>query len=269
MRKILFTDLDGTLLNDDSLVVGDMKKALDEMTKAGHILVLSSGRPLESILEVKRNARIDYPGVYIIATNGTLIYDCDNKKTVRNLTVSFDDVAAVWKMAEECKMHIQTYSDTHIICAREDEEIKFYRRRIHMPLLLSGNPSSVLKKEPNKLLAIDLYDHERIAAFGRKVEERFSARLQTVFSNPYYLEIFAKEAGKGSSLRYLCEYLDIPVENSIGAGDAQNDISMLEAAGLAVAMCNGDESVKKSADVITKRTNHECGLADVIYEYIL
>ena len=82
-------------------------------------------------------------------------------------------------------------------------------------------------------------------------------------------EIFAKEAGKGSSLRYLCEYLDIPVENSIGAGDAQNDISMLEAAGLAVAMCNGDESVKKSADVITKRTNHECGLADVIYEYIL
>ena len=86
---------------------------------------------------------------------------------------------------------------------------------------------------------------------------------------PLDLEIFAKEAGKGNGLRFLCDYLNVPVVNSIAAGDAQNDISMLEAAGLSVAMCNGDEDIKAMADVVTKRDNHECGLADVVYEFIL
>ena len=68
-----------------------------------------------------------------------------------------------------------------------------------------------------------------------------------------------KEAGKGSGLKFVCNYLNVPVENSIAAGDAQNDISMLEAAGLSVAMCNGDEDIKAMADIVTKRDNHECG----------
>ena len=269
MKKILFTDLDGTLLNKESRVVGEMRQALVDMCKAGHVLVLSSGRPLDSILEVMKDAGLDFPGMYVIANNGTLIYDCDNKKSLLELHVSYEDVNAIWELAKENGIHVQTYTDTHIISAEEDEEVQYYRRRIHLPLLLADNPVTVLDKEPYKVLCIDLEDHERIAAFQKKLHEQFSDRLQTVFSNPMYLEIFAKEAGKGNGLRFLCDYLNVPIENSIAAGDAQNDISMLEAAGLSVAMCNGDEDIKAMADVVTKRDNHECGLADVVYEFIL
>lgn len=269
MKMILFTDLDGTLLNKESRVVGEMRQALVDMCKAGHVLVLSSGRPLDSILEVMKDAELDFPGMYVIANNGTLIYDCDNKKSLLELRVSYEDVTAIWKLAKENGIHVQTYTDTHIISAEEDKEVQYYRRRIHLPLLLADNPVTVLDKEPYKVLCIDLEDHERIAAFQSKLHEQFSDRLQTVFSNPMYLEIFAKEAGKGNGLHFLCDYLNVPVANSIAAGDAQNDISMLDAAGLSVAMCNGDEDIKAAADVVTKRNNHECGLADVIYEYIL
>lgn len=269
MRRILFTDLDGTLLNNESRVVGKMRQALADMCMAGHVLVLSSGRPLDSILEVMKDAGLDFPGMYVIANNGTLVYDCDNKKSLLELRVPFDAVAEIWKLAAESGIHVQTYSSTHIICAEDDKEIQYYRKRIHLPLLLSDNPLEVLDKEPYKMLCIDLDDYDRIAAFQAMVHERFGDRLQTVFSNPHYLEIFVKEAGKGNGLKFMCDYLNVPVENSVAAGDAQNDISMLEAAGLSVAMCNGDDDIKAMADVITKRDNHDCGLADVVYEYIL
>ena len=269
MRRILFTDLDGTLLNNESRVVGKMRQALVDMCKTGHVLVLSSGRPLDSMQEVMCEAGLDFPGMYVIANNGALIYDCDNKRALSELRVSYEDVAGVWKLAKEYGVHVQTYTTTQIISREDNREVQYYRRKIHMPLILADNPLEVLNKEPYKLLCIDLDDHERITAFQAKVHEQFGERLQTVFSNPYYLEIFVKEAGKGNALRFLCNYLNVPIENSIAAGDAQNDISMLEAAGLSVAMCNGDEDIRAMADVVTKRDNHECGLADVVYEYIL
>lgn len=269
MKRILFTDLDGTLLNKESRVVGEMRQALVDMCEAGHVLVLSSGRPLDSILEVMNDAGLDLPGMYIIANNGTLIYDCDNEKTLLELRVAYEDVSAIWNLAKECGIHVQTYTDAHIISAEDDKEVQYYRRRIHLPLLLANDPLTVLDKEPYKVLCIDLEDHDRIAAFQTKLHEQFGDRLQTVFSNPNYLEVFVKEAGKGNGLKFVCDYLNVPVENSIAAGDAQNDISMLEAAGLSVAMCNGDKDIKAMADIVTKRDNHECGLADVVYEYIL
>lgn len=269
MKKILFADMDGTLLNKESRIANPMRQALEDMCKAGHVFVVASGRPLDSILEVMKDGGVEFPGVYIIANNGTLIYDCDTHKTIREFHVAYEDVAAIWKMAEEYGIHVHTYTDTHIVSSEEDKEVQYYRSRVHLPLILSQNPLDALKKEPNKLLCIDLERHDLLQKFQKVLQKEFGDRLQTVFSNPYFLEIFAKEAGKGNGLHYLCNYLDIPVENSIAAGDAQNDLSMLKEAGLSVAMCNGDDDIKKMADVITRRTNDECGLADVIYERIL
>jgi len=269
MRKILFTDLDGTLLNNRSQIDIEMKQALQDMTAAGHYLVLSSGRPLDSILEVKELAGINFPNVFIIANNGAIVYNCDTKEPVHEIRVSYEDVMNVWNFAKEHHIHVQTYTSDSIITATEDEEIIFYRQRIHLPLLLSDTPLNILKQPPHKLLLIDLHDHNRIAGIQTLLEQCYGNRLQTVFSNPYYLEVFAKEAGKGNSLRYLCNYLDIPVSASFAAGDAQNDLSMLQAAGTAIVMCNGTDVVKKHADIITKRSNDACGLADIIYEYIL
>jgi len=269
MKKILFTDLDGTLLNNRSQIDEEMKQALQKMTSKGHYLVLSSGRPLDSILEVKELAGIDFPNVYIIASNGAVIYNCDTKEIVHETRVSYEDVTDIWNFAKEHHTHVQTYSEDSIITATEDKEILFYRQRIHLPLILSDTPRDILQKPPHKLLFIDLHDHARLAGIQALLEQHYGERLQTVFSNPYYLEIFAKDAGKGNSLRYLCDYLAIPVSASYAAGDAENDLSMLQAAGHAVVMCNGTDELKKYADIITSRSNDECGLADIIYEYIL
>ena len=269
MKKILFTDLDGTLLNNRSQIDEEMKKALTDMTNEGHFLVLSSGRPLDSILEVKYLAGIDDHNVYIIANNGSILYNCTTKEIIHEFRVTFDDVNDVWSLAAKYNVHIHTYTENEIVSTTEDDEVIYYRKRIHLPLILTNNPLDVLPLPPHKMLFIHLSDHEQLVNIQNILKTQFSDRLQTVFSNPFYLEVFSKKAGKGNALKLLCEHLQISIENSFAAGDAQNDLSMLKAAGKAIVMCNADDELKKKADIITKRSNNECGLADVIYEYIL
>ena len=91
--KILFTDLDGTLLNNQSMVSRNTKAFLDDFIHAGNKLVLTSGRPLPSILEVKEQAGLNYPGVLISASNGTLVYDCDSKTPIQEKRLSLAQVA--------------------------------------------------------------------------------------------------------------------------------------------------------------------------------
>lgn len=98
--KILFTDMDGTLLLSDSTVSPVMKETLNRLTEAGHKLVLTSGRPLDSILEVMEAAGLFYPGTLIISNNGSLIYDCSARTPLMEKTVSFPIVADImpWPM---------------------------------------------------------------------------------------------------------------------------------------------------------------------------
>lgn len=266
--KILFTDLDGTLLNNKSLISETTRKALDCMTQAGNLLVLSSGRPLDSILEVKNLAGLHYPNTYIIAYNGSLIYDCDRKENIYELRLKPDEVSFVWQLAKLHNLHIQTYTDSEIISALEDKEVMYYRERIHLPLILSDSPLSVLQKPPFKLLAIDLHKKKHLTFFSDALLTHYHDKLTTVFSNDQYLEIFAKESGKGNALKKLCDLLSIPVSNSYASGDALNDLSMLQAAGHSIAMKNGDPALFKYAQIITPHTNDEDGLAEIIMQHL-
>lgn len=269
MKKILFTDMDGTLLNNDSMVTGKMKTALDDMCAAGHILVLSSGRPLNSIIQVKECAGIEYPNTYIIANNGSLVYDCDKKEVIHKTTIPLEVVYRSWDIAKEMQIHVQTYQNERLIAKEMNEELKVYTSKVHFEIDYCNHPQEIMTEAPCKMLAIDLDNHEDLVGYQNRLQSEFKGLLQTVFSTPQYLEIFHKDAGKGSGLKWLCDYLDIPVSRSYASGDAENDLSMLEVAGFSIAMKNGDEILKNIADVVTEKSNDEYGLADVIYQYML
>lgn len=263
--KILFTDLDETLLNKESRVSDYTKDVLDRFCSAGNRFVIASGRSMDSVKEVREKAGLFYPGMFLVAYNGSQIYNCDLDKNILEYRLPFSTVDYVEQKAKEAGIHIQTYTAHNIVVHEEDEEVKFYRRRIHQEMICTDHFTSVLTEEPFKLLGIDLYDHERIAAFGASFDEWGKEHgMQTLFSNPRYLEFFDVRSGKGNAVRYLCEHLGIPLENSYAAGDAENDLSMIQAAGNGIAMINGEEMVKKAADIITEYDNDHDGLARFI-----
>lgn len=267
--KILFTDLDGTLLNNQSRVSEYTKKVLADMVAAGHKLVLSSGRPLDSIKGVAKADGLTYPGVYIVANNGSTVYECDTDQIIMEKTVSFDMVDKIWKLCKNRGIHIQTYTSDSVVSCADDEEIKVYTSKIFLPVICTDNPLDILSKEPYKLLAIELSDKSILDKLQEDIIEAYGDTLNAIFSEPKYLEIFNKTAGKGDALIWLCNHLNIPVKNSYAAGDQMNDLSMVQASGNGIAMCNGAEELKKSASIISTETNDEDGLAHVIEKYIL
>lgn len=266
--KILFTDLDGTLLNNQSMISEKTKAFLDGFIHAGNKLALSSGRPLHSILEVKELAGLDYPGILIIAYNGALIFDCDSQSAIIEKRLPLSYVSYLQAQAKAQKLHIQTYTDNAVVNTADDEEIRFYRKRIHLPLIIADDYASFLEKGPLKMLAINLYDHGRLTAFCDSIAGWAEDKIQYIFSNDYYLELFVKDAGKGNAVRYVCDYFNIPASDTYAAGDAENDISMLKAAGCGIAMLNAAPKVKESADAITLKDNDNDGLSEYLQTII-
>lgn len=265
--KILFTDLDGTLLNNNSIVSDTTRDYLIDFTSKGNKLVLASGRPLESILEVKNKAGLDFPGIFITSNNGALVYDCDSQKNILEIRLDMDQVEQVWDLAKESNIHIQTYTDNSIISIDNDKEIEFYTKRIHLPVIASDNAVELLSRPPFKLLAIDLDNQSRLQNFCDLIKNTVKG-IDCIFSNTKYLEIFSEKAGKGTSLKWLCEYLNIDISDSIAAGDAANDLSMLIAAGSSIAMCNGDPELFRYATHVSKLNNHEDGLIHTLMEIL-
>lgn len=267
--KMLFTDLDDTLLNNQSQVSPETKAFLNEFLTDGNRLVLSSGRPLMSVMEVKERAGLQQPGIFLSASNGSRIYDCDRRRTIRKVGLPLSYVSYLQKQAEALSLHIQTYredsgTDDAIISPADDEEIRYYRRKIHLPLVISANLCDALREEPCKMLAASLHDPNKLETFRRNIAEWADGKVRTIYSNDKYLELFNWKAGKGSALLFLCDYLGIPVSDSYAAGDADNDISMLDAAGCGIAMKNAADTVKAHADVITDLDNDQNGLADMM-----
>lgn len=268
-RKILFTDLDGTLLNDASHVSEGTKETLKRMTDAGHKLVLSSGRPLHSVRQVVDSDNLNYKGMYILANNGSTVYDCELDETIMVKTVPYDMVKKIWSMCRERGIHIQTYTDDTILTPFHDKEIDAYMERIHLKLGLTDEPWNVLPHEPYKMLAISLDDKSVLEKLAGDIISEFGDKLTAMFSNDRYLEIINVTSGKGEGLKWLCQKLGIDLSDAYAAGDAMNDLSMIEAAGNGIAMCNGDKALFDSASIISEKTNDDDGLADVIERYIM
>lgn len=266
--KILFTDLDGTLLNDKSVVSKHTADILKKYTEAGNKLVLSSGRSLESVIKVKNDNHLDFPGMYICAANGTIVYECDTDTILFTELMNMEDVESIWQYNVTYPVHIQTYSEKELIVYRNDRESDYYRIRCPLDTIESKTPWEILKNPPCKMLAIDLDNHHKLEEFATIIKENYP-NLTTLFSNDRYLEIFSSKAGKGNSLIRLCDHLSIPVSDSFAFGDEENDLSMITAAGTGVLMKNGNPAISSYADIITEKTNDNDGLADFIEQKIL
>jgi len=266
-KKILFTDMDGTLLNSQKQISPQMHALVGRMIENGAGFVLSSGRTISSILKSAQQNGLLFPDTLIIAANGNMVYDCSQNKPLVEKRVPLDIAREIVQMAYHLGLHIQSYDDTRVICQKSCPEMDYYLKATGMKPRYEEDIIAAYEKGPVKLLSIDLCDQTRLNQLRAQVLERFGDTLTAIYSCNEYLEIFDKTAGKGSAVAFVCDHLQIPISESVAAGDAENDISMLEASGAAVAMANASPAVKACADFITQKDNDHDGLAEAIEYY--
>lgn len=264
---LLFSDMDGTLLNSQKCISPATRDAIDQMTAAGHSLVLTSGRALPSIMKVKETQALNYPHMLIIAHNGAQVYDCDSKTNILEHRLEWDDMCFIISEALKRGLYIQAYDEEGLICRKKTEECMYYIEHTLLPVRFADDLPGALDRPSYKLIAIHLTDHERLEQFRRDMLPLLGDRVQILFSNDKYLEFFPVSAGKGNAVRFVERYLHVPHSHTFAAGDAENDISMLQAAGTGVAMQNAEPAVKAAADIITVLDNDHDGLVEVMEKY--
>lgn len=263
-RKIFFFDLDGTLLNSEKKITPKTMEALRTFTDAGNYFCINTGRHMDSARAVYDGLSLSFRGSFLCGSNGTEIFSVDEKRFVYRTGVPLDLVPKILDLAEEMDVHCHTYNDDHIITRHETKCLEYYRRVIKTPFIVTEDELKYLKEPPSKMISIELSDHEKQERFKAALAELVGDRITLLYSNPRYLEIFPSEAGKGSAVKRLADILGVDIKDTYAAGDEQNDISMIEAAGCGIAMANATDLVKSKADVVTELDNDHDGLAEFI-----
>ena len=267
--RVLFTDLDGTLLNDEKKVTPGNQAAIDEALAKGHKIVVCTGRPLASARVCAAEAGLDKEGCYVICFNGGQIYDPYHEKTIYGKTFSKETAVKIIEEALRRDLHIQSYSDKAILSVRDTEALHRYAQINRLPYEIVPDAAAVVPEDPYKLIAIDYDDREKNDRFQREVISQYSDEVHSFFSNDAYQEIVPVGISKGFAVRWFCEYQGIPIENSVAAGDAQNDVEMLKAAHVGAVMCNAFPGIAEYGNYVTMCDNNHDGVAEIIRKFIL
>ena len=259
--KIVASDLDGTLLNNNSKLSEENKAAIAELDKKGVFFVPSTGRTYSELLpELKDNEHIRF----IMYTNGSVIHD---KLTGEHITNYMDSslAAEVYELLCEYDTNITVRSGGKFYIdadkTRDDDAEHYAFTPAHINVLANyaipvHNFSEWLRTAP----AI-----EDFSIYFGTCEEFFDgckrldadSRLKLAKFPPKGLEIFSVNAGKGRALHLLADKLGIPHEETIAVGDSLNDFTMIEAAGLGLAVSNACDDLKTiSSEVICSNEEH-------------
>lgn len=262
-KRLLFLDLDGTLLNDAKEITEGNRQALTRTLGWGHGVIIATGRPLRSALEQARRLGLDKPGCYVIAYNGAMVYDWAKQDQVFSRTLDKAAVVRIFDQANRIGEHIQTYDSFDVLVEKrgEDDAVRRYCKLVGMTYRVIGDVRTDLQEDPVKCLVINYEKKDGLLQMQAWIRENVP-QMDCFFSSDHLLEVVPKGMNKGEAVRMLCKMLNVEIENAVACGDAANDLAMLKAAGIGVAMQNGTEEVKAAADYITARDNNHDGVAE-------
>lgn len=264
--KMIFLDLDDTLLSSDLSISEENLLAIRKASEIGVKVVICTGRGIFSVKHIAEQFKIDWDNCYIICLNGGAVYRGFPPQLVSEKLFDNSIAGIVYETAEKYGVDVQIYRGDKLIVEKVTERVNMYIQKLNADYILvdsvknyDGKLAKMLLNGPNdKLLKIE-----------KELAPKLEGKMNVFFSNPNYLEFTAFEATKGKALVELANKMGVDVSETIAMGDSFNDISMVKAAGLGVAVRNAVEPLKKVADYITKNTHDESAVAEVINRYML
>lgn len=139
--KILFTDLDDTLLNHKKQITPENAQAIEDALSAGHLIVINTGRPLAAAIHQIQELNLERKGCYAITFNGGLLYDCFEKKVLYKKSLPLEYVRYIFERTVEAGLHCQTYDNTHLLSAKNTIEMQRYVKKNRRHSTYCARPS--------------------------------------------------------------------------------------------------------------------------------
>ena len=271
MQKInyglVISDFDGTLVGDNDTISQINKDAIEKYKANGGKFAISTGRLPNGIFH--RVKELGLKGA-ISCCQGALIVDIETRKLLHHGAIPLKTGLKICKKMEDMGLHTHVYDIWDFYCNKQNENLALYERLTNTKGIFISDRTltDVLEEKafnPCKFLAmVDPDEADKVLEELRG--EQFEDCV-VVKSASFLVEVNSANYSKGTAVEFLADYYGVPIEKTLACGDQMNDISMIEKAGLGIAVKNADPVLKERADIVCDYTNNEGAVGKIIEKY--
>ena len=264
MIKLVATDIDGTILGESGEFTPGVKNCIKTMQENGLKVVIVTGRMFAAAKQIAKRLNLTTP---VVAYQGGMIKkSAESDEVLYDACIPVDDVKQIIRWARENNIHLNLYSNDILYVEEDNPTIQQYASRQNLDYKIEPFDDIELS-HVNKLLAIDYTDAEKVTGW---INERRKAmpHLYIVKSTPHFCEFSTPQATKACAIRVLKKYWNLKDDEVLTIGDQDNDIELLKAGGISVAMGNATEELKKYADYITDTVDND-GFVKAMEKFVL
>lgn len=263
MFKLVALDIDGTLLDNNHELSSKVEETLTRVKEKGIRIILASGRDFPAIKPFLYKLETEDLS---ICMNGCKVYDYSGK-LIFDESIDKKTSEEIIKLCEEKEIYIILFMNENIYVEKSFNYMD-YENYTGKGIEVGKISKFINNKADNIYKILLVGEHERLLEIKKILKLEYKGKVNAIFSLPQFLEIFSNRIDKGLMLKKIANLHNISPEKVLSIGDWDNDISMIEFAGLGVAMGNGSSKLKEKADFITK-TNEEHGVAYALEKFIL
>lgn len=260
---MLVLDMDDTLLTDDHTISNENKEMLALAKEKGVHIILASGRPTPAMVNYARELGLD--NSYMICYNGAVITDLKEDKVIFEQMLTKVQIHELYDYSVKSKTDIITYLDGKVV---SETDSKYIDIELNITGLEHNKVTSFKETVQTAAVKCILLEEPSYLVEVEKDLKRAMPHLSVSMSKPFFLEVAQRGIDKAASIKIIAQKLGILQSEIIAVGNAGNDLTMIEYAGLGVWVANVTPELKDKADVIVA-SNNDHGVAEVIKRFIL
>ncbi len=285
--KVIVSDVDGTLLNDNKELSQKTIEAFIRAQQQGYKMVLATGRGIDMVIGFAKQLKMDEYGGYIVGFNGQQVLELATNTFHEDAYLEPEITKSVFKFAKKHSLQLVlehkqgfliytpwVFFPLRIYAAYIRVRHKRMKKKNQTYHMISGyliKPSlqvdmlSTLKQldQPVAKIGISQYNGWLSMKYP-KIMNQFSHQISITKVAPYWIDVMPKGIDKSVGLKWVSERLDIPMSDFLAFGDAENDIAMMHAVDIGVAMQNAMSNLKEVTSITIDETNNDEGVAKTI-----
>ena len=244
--RIIAMDLDGTLVKGEHGITSHVRRAIDDARAAGLGITIATGRMFRSARRFANELQVTLP---IICYQGSLVRDPVTGKTYQHHVLPSAPAQAAVEFARERDLHVNAYIDDELYMEADTPEGRFYAASSNVPITFVDDLAEAVTAGSTKLVFV--MDENRVLDAIAEMDGRFGPAVQATRSHPRFAELVRRDINKGTALARVADAANVSLDQTMGIGDNLNDLDLVKAAGIGVAMGDGDPRVLAAADWIT------------------
>jgi Cof subfamily protein (haloacid dehalogenase superfamily) len=238
------------------------RDAIRNVRASGAHVIVVTGRMFRSTRPYVTEAGLDDP---VVCYQGAVVADPATGEFLRHVPIPRPVALEAIDAVIDAGFHINCYVDDELFVAKETPEARAYASFQHLEIHEVGDLREWLHADPTKLVAVG--DPGALDALETVLKPRFRGRLFVSKSLPYFLEFAHPDVSKGAGLQFVADRLGFTREETVAAGDGENDRELLDWAGFRVAVANAHDDILRRADLVVPSVDEE-GIALLLEAYL-